>query len=172
MEFAPLIIGFVTIIFVLTYFVKGGGNSKGRSRKSENGNRISNGSLALLSKPPAFHWQDGANFDLEVVGESFYQPQLSALVGSTGGDWVEVPRVATLVPEDDNTHDKNAVAIYIGSMQVGYLSRDDAQSFRRRLAAKKMSGQPTTCDAIIKGGGTVNGKIASFGVWLDMKPFG
>lgn len=171
MEISPLLIGFVAIALFVIYLAKAADKSKGKSRKTQSGSKSSNSSQALLSMPAAHHWQDGRNFDFQVVGESFYQSHLSTLVGSASGQWVEVPHVATLVPEDDNAHDKSAVGIYIEGKPVGYLSRDDARSFRRRLGAKKLSGMPTTCDAIIKGGGSVKGKTAAFGVWLDMKPF-
>jgi hypothetical protein len=122
------------------------------------------------SQPAAFHWDDGGNFDFEVVGESFYQSHLASVaVGADG--WANEHRIATLLPEDDNPHDKMAVGVYIGGRQVGHLSRDDARSFRRRLSAKGISKQLTTCNATIRGGGIVNGKPALYGVWLDMKTF-
>jgi hypothetical protein len=122
-------------------------------------------------KPTAFHWQDNGNFAFEVVGESFYQPELNALVPSSNGEWIAIYHIATLLPEDNNPHDDKAVSVHIQGKQVGHLSRDDARSFRRRLSAKKITGLATTCPAVIRGGGVIGNEKALYGVRLDMKPF-
>jgi len=123
------------------------------------------------SNSTGLHWHDNGNFDFEVVGESYYQAHLNALVASAYGEWVEVHHIATLLPEDNNPHDDKAVSVHINGKQVGYLSREDARSFRRRMSAKRITG-PTTCPALIRGGGLINNRPAPYGVRLDMKPFG
>lgn len=120
---------------------------------------------------PAFHWENGGNFDFEVVGESYYHSQLRSLAGDHGDDAANVSCVALLAPEDENPHDNKAVSVHIGGKKIGYLSRDDARSFRRRLSSKKLTNQVTSCNAIIVGGGIRDGQRLSYGVWLDMKPF-
>jgi hypothetical protein len=122
----------------------------------------------------AYHWppHPGHHFDFEVVGESHYQRALARLAGDHGDDSPRLETVATLVPETNNRHDKSAVRVDIGGHTVGYLSREDARSFRRRLGRLKLSGQTTTCNAIIIGGFiTGDGSRAHYGVALDMKPF-
>lgn len=123
------------------------------------------------SGAPSFHWTDDGNFDVEVVGESHYQDALRSLAGNHGDRSVEIPCKALLVPEDSNKHDNKAVAVYIDGNQAGYLSSDAARSFRRRLGRKNLSGQITSTDAVIRGGGFTKEKRYSYGVWLDMKPF-
>lgn len=114
----------------------------------------------------ARHWESDA-FDFEVVGESHYQASIAAIAESNRRC------VATLILESTNAYDKSAVRVEIGGRQVGYLSREDARSFRRRLGAAKLTGKRTTCDAEIRGGGTAkDGRALMYGVALSMKPFG
>lgn len=123
---------------------------------------------------PTYHWAPHKDYDhdFEVVGESNYQAALAKLAGDHGKQSPDLKTTAKLIPENDNPHDSSAVRVEIGGQTVGYLSRDDARGFRRRLGSKKLSGQITTCGAMIMGGfiGS-NGKRASYGVVLDMKPF-
>ena len=79
--------------------------------------------------------------------------------------------VAQLVPEPDNPHDGNAIRVDVDGMCIGYLSRDDAPRFRRRLGQKGLTGVTTTCDAIIVGGYVKRGQHTNYGVRLDIKPF-
>lgn len=117
---------------------------------------------------PAFAWPSLDDFDFEVVGEGSYQPAIKALHAGLNGSTI----TALLVPEDRNPHDDKAVMVSINGLTVGYLSRDDARSFRRRLGAKKLGTVVTSCGAQITGGHTLrNGDQAHFGVKLDIKPF-
>lgn len=119
-----------------------------------------------------FHWPGKGDFHFEVVGESHYQRALASLAGDHGDAPADALHTATLVLDDANQHDDKAVAVRIGNQLVGYLPREDARSFRRRLAQKKLAGQHTTCDAMIIGGGLRKGQRYSYGVALDIKPFG
>lgn len=113
------------------------------------------------------HWTNDGNFEFDVVGESHYQRAISQL----HSQHQDREFVVQLVPEE-NEHDSSAIAVYGDGMKVGHLSREDARSFRRRLGAKKLSGQTTTCPAVITGGFEKDdGTRAMFGIQLDMKPF-
>ena len=119
-----------------------------------------------------FRWPAMGDFEFEVVGESHYQVNLRRLAGDYGNESASTECVAELVPEDDNKFDKSAVCVYVKDQMVGYLSREDARSFRRRLGRKGLSGQNTFCDAVIVGGGTAkDGKEFKYGIRLDIKPF-
>lgn len=108
------------------------------------------------------------SFDFPIVGESHYQEALARLVSEGEHRFF----TAALIPETDNPYDRSAVRVDINGMTVGHLSAENARSFRRRLASKKLGGQTTTCGAKIYGGGSSDtGKEKSFGVWLDLKPF-
>jgi len=127
---------------------------------------------SLANQDQAFKWESLGDFQFEVVGESHYQRELKSLAGDHGTEFVEIDCEAALVPEDDNKYDPKAVAIFIEGIKVGYLSRDDARSFRRRLGNKRLTGQITYCDALIVGGGIArNGRKMSYGIRLDIKPF-
>lgn len=118
-------------------------------------------------------WDGTGDFDFDVVGESNYQAALAALAGTHGDRSPDKECQAALVPEDNNRYDNKAVRVDIDGRTVGYLSKDEARSFRRRLGAKQLSGQTTHCAAVIVGGYRMkNGERASYGVKLDIKPFG
>lgn len=119
-----------------------------------------------------YSWPDLEHFDTEIVGESNYQSAIQKIAGIHGDDGPKVICTAHLIPEDYNPHDNKAVRVAISGSTVGYLSRDDARSFRRRLGAKKLTGQVTSCKATLSGGFAMkDGTKASYGVMLDIKPF-
>ncbi len=149
---------------------RGSVTSDASPRQKVRANRVS--PTSALPAVDTFHWPGTGAFEFEVVGESFYQRDLAQLAGQHGERSVEVPCVAKLVLEDDNKHDAKAVAVLVNGRKVGHLSREDARSYRRRLGAKKLSGECATCDAFIVGGGTRrNGEKLMYGVKLDIKPF-
>lgn len=120
----------------------------------------------------AYIWPDMGYFGFDIVGESNYQANLAALAGKHGPKGPEVIFTAFLIPEDDNRYDDKAVRIDAEGMTLGYLDRDTARSFRRRLSAKKLTGQTTACKATLKGGHIMrDGNKASYGVSLDLKEF-
>ena len=119
-----------------------------------------------------YHWPALGNYDFDVVGESHYQEAISRIADNHETESENTECTAELVPEDSNQHDSKAIAVRISGNIVGYLSREDARSFRRRLAQKKLSGTKTTCNALIVGGGTkYDGEKLYYGVKLDIKPF-
>jgi hypothetical protein len=130
------------------------------------------GTTANTHPEPVMHWPALGHFDFEVVGESNYQDAITSIVGDHGDQPPADIFNAVIIPENDNKYDALAIRIDIDSKTVGYMSREDARSFRRRLGAKKMKNQVTTCAAMIVGGFiTRNGDRASYGVRLDLKPF-
>jgi hypothetical protein len=115
-----------------------------------------------------FAWPDIGNYDFEIVGENNYQANIDAILKNTKADFY----TAELVPEPNNQYDPKAVRVDINGLVVGYLSRDDARSFNRRLGNKKISGMTTICKADFTGGHMLkSGETASYGVLLDIKPF-
>lgn len=113
------------------------------------------------------------DFDLDVVGESHYQLNLMMLTGGKTPDGVDVVGMATLVLEDGNPHDPKAVRVDMNTLTVGYLGREDARAYRRRL---KREGRPEanlTCRARIGGGWKrARGDEGHFGVKLDLETRG
>jgi hypothetical protein len=126
---------------------------------------------ALPRHAGPFHWEGAGDFDFQVVGESHYQKALARLAGDHGEKWARAEHVATLVLDDGNASDASAVRVEIAGETVGYLSKLDARSYRRRLGQKGLSGVHATCDAVVMGGATKAGERLNYGVLLDMKPF-
>ncbi len=112
--------------------------------------------------------------NLEVVGESYYQPNLWRLLGSQHRPEVRERTVvyAMLLAEDGNPHDDNAVSVWIDGLQVGHLSRDDAQRLRPGLLAlQDKHGQPLVLGGVITGGGLrEDGRPGMLGVFLHYDP--
>lgn len=102
----------------------------------------------------------GRQYAVNIVGESHYLANLKRIAGL--GE-VRHACTASLVIEHGNPHDKNAVAVYIDGLQVGYLRRQYAKHFRAQLA--QLNATEGQCPALIIGGGR-NRK--NLGVWLDL----
>jgi hypothetical protein len=62
---------------------------------------------------------------VRVVGTSHYQDALLEVSGRTGDEEIRVEKIALFVPEPDNPHDPNAIAMLIDGHLVGYLSREE-----------------------------------------------
>jgi hypothetical protein len=123
-------------------------------QRSDSGSASTKGAPVLRTTGKCFR---------EVVGESNYQPALKSITGGDKLDELGLPTQAVLVPENDNSYDSNAVAVFIDSKKVGYLSSNDARGYR---AALKRAGLPLDiyqCPAAIAGGGR-----KKYGVWLDL----
>jgi HIRAN domain. len=98
-----------------------------------------------------------------VVGESFYQEAIRALVGP-GGQRVRLPVQATLLAETNNRYDPNAVSVWIGGGLVGHLSREVAGALRPGLLAleRQHDGAAISLSGVIAGGATVVPAMACF----------
>jgi hypothetical protein len=158
-----LFIVFLVFIFLSVYSASR--SSKKKKPKSSK-NRIRKNPIPQA----VYEWPDhGDEFD--IVGESHYQGAIKSLAGPNDEHVRNKEYRAFLVPEDNNPYDNKAVRVDIEGMTVGYLSRDDAPSFRRRLAAKKLAGQITACKAWVIGGRGPNGEKWSYGICLGIKEF-
>ncbi len=125
---------------------------------------------ALPQAAPAKHWSDAGRFQTEVVAESRYQATIRQLAGEHGEQSANARHPAILVPDDMNAYEAAAVAVFVSGQMVGYLEPKQALAFRRLLAQQELSGQPTGCDALIRGGGRWEGKRLSYSVSLDLEP--
>lgn len=164
--FFPLII-FALVIFGIWKALSG------RKSTPSVASKIKRAKASINSAPQEYHWEGQGNFEFEIVGESHSQGALAELAGEHGTRGAETRHRATLLLEDSNPYDPKAVAVIIAGKPVGYLAREDARSYRRRLGQKQLSNTNATCDAIIVGGGTRrNGEKLFYGVKLDIKPFG
>ncbi len=121
-------------------------------------------------KEKVFVEGDGG-FDLEIVGESHYQKHLNKLCGGHTKEGSKKEVVAELHYEDKNPHDNKAIRVDVNGKTVGYLSREDARYYRKRIGKTGNEGIIISCNAKIFGGKKLGVfKKTSFGVWLDL-PF-
>jgi hypothetical protein len=101
---------------------------------------------------PVAHLPGPGTYAIDVVGESKYQGALAKICCGRTEDSQNLVVSATLVPEDDNSHDGQAVRVDIRGMTVGYLSRKNARQYRLRLKEAGHPGITATCSAVIVGG--------------------
>ena len=124
-------------------------------------------SLTASRSPQMF----GGDEDLEVVGEASYQDALWAICGGWQDSRVRKDITATMVPEPDNEHDPNAIAVYIQGEIVGHLARDNANQYlpglRRMMDRCRIY---VALKGVIVGGGFYDNGPGRLGVWLDHDP--
>lgn len=78
---------------------------------------------------------------IEVVGESHYAKSIRGLFGkSFKAAGTEIVVTAQLTPEPQNKHDRNAVGVWSGGSQVGYLPREEAVRYASVLSALTAQG--------------------------------
>ena len=90
---------------------------------------------------------------LRVVGESYRQDAMRRVLAGVGPYRLVM---AQLVRDRTNPHHGGAVAVFVGTDHVGYISRSDlgyeGQSLYRALARLAECGSPATCWARVNGG--------------------
>jgi hypothetical protein len=110
--------------------------------------------------------QGDGEFEFPVVGESRHQRLLERLCGGRHRSSARHHCTAMLVPEPDNPHDVNAVAVMIEGRDVGYLPRYMASHLNDAL--QEVGAETAECEAIIVGGWhRDHGDDGYFGVKLD-----
>ncbi len=110
----------------------------------------------VLTEPETAQLEGPGDFAIEIVGESHYQDALEAVVHDHG-KLVE----AVLILEDSNPHDPKAVQVQISDCVCGYLSRENAREYRKKLKEAKHPRLTVRCRAMIVGKGP-------YGVRLDL----
>jgi len=108
-------------------------------------------------------------YALDIVGESRYQAALAHICGGRTEDGHNKIVQATLIHEDTNPHDNQAIRVDIEGRTVGYLSRENARQYRQMLQKAGHPGITATCSAVIVGGwDRGDGDTGHFGVKLDI----
>ena len=108
-------------------------------------------------------------YEFDIVGESKYQSALESICGGRTEESAQKHVDAYLYLEDANPHDHKAVRVDVNGMTVGYLSRENARSYREQLAQFGHSNLTGVCNAMIVGGWRrSNSDEGYFGVKLDL----
>lgn len=108
-------------------------------------------------------------FECEVVGESHYQSALISITGGKTSDGHEFACEALLEREPENRKDRNAIAVSINGLRVGYLNRDHAATMTGIFKKHRLAG--AYAGALIVGGWQRKARKnpeGSFGVRLDI----
>jgi hypothetical protein len=83
--------------------------------------------------------------DIEVAGEAYHLDAFTRLFAAAGRPLGGVViRNATLIPEPTNPYDRNAVAVYIDGLHVGYVPAEDAPRIQPIAFAHNRSGRHLT----------------------------
>lgn len=118
---------------------------------------------------PAGSIQGPGFYGFDIVGESYYQLNLETICGPKCHDGYNLEKTATVIPENNNPHDANAVRVEIDGLIVGHLNRDNALEYRNHLRKQKIENLPMSCGALIVGGwDRGEGNTGHFGVKLDL----
>lgn len=151
------------------------GSSTTKQATGNGAKRVSPSSTAR-AKPNQFEFKaayfqrEAGTPNVNVVGESYYQSNISKICGRKADEEVAHQCVGTLIPEDDNPKDKNAVAVYLDGNQVGYLSKDEALRYRPALAAAAAKGYLVAGDARIYAYPPERARTPNAGVSLYLPP--
>lgn len=102
-------------------------------------------------------------FNVEVVGEEFYQDELRYLLQRAGAERTVVVSVR---PEPTNKFDRNAVVVISPrSRTIGYLPKESMWIVQPALTAFLRTARVARCQGRLVGG-TVD--KPSIGIWLDL----
>ncbi len=114
-------------------------------------------------------FSDNGDYQFNIVGESHHQTVLEKICGGRTEKGHEKECLATLICENNNPYDKNAVRVEINGMIVGHLKKEDAVYYRVKLNKEGYPEIRATCPALIVGGWD-RGKDDQgyFGVRLDL----
>lgn len=104
---------------------------------------------------------------VSVVGTSHYQPALTAITGRHSDEEIRVEKIAVLVPEPDNVHDPNAIAVHIDGQLVGYLSRIENPRWQDIVKTLGTHEHRAAAEAMIAGRGP-GGSTSNLGVFLRL----
>jgi HIRAN domain-containing protein len=105
---------------------------------------------------------------LRVTGAPHHQAELAAAAGPKRSGGVEDRRRFALVPEPENPHDPNAIAVRLeGGEKIGYLPREEAVRFGRLMDAVAERGRRPVTDGVILGGDADRDSL--FVVWLHVQ---
>ncbi|SCL26143.1 hypothetical protein GA0070624_3246 [Micromonospora rhizosphaerae] len=86
-------------------------------------------------------WGQRGWASVDVAGESHYRRAIRGLFGKDfTASGTEVVLTAHLIPEPRNKHDRNAVGVWVGGAQIGYLPREDAVRYAPVLSALTAQG--------------------------------
>jgi hypothetical protein len=113
-------------------------------------------------------WLPG-RVEVQVVGETYHADAIRKAEQSTGRE-----PIAKLIPQPDNPHDRNAVAVYVNDFHVGYLSRQIVPEVQRALIAfaAANSGRHVSCPARILWHDVGGQVVAEVVLLLDPAPLG
>lgn len=126
--------------------------------------------VVASAQPNSLHWPPKGVFPVSVVGEDYRRETLAGLARNPPGKPALVYCTATLVPEDTNPHDANAILVAVEGQHVGYLSKEFAADYRGYFRTFNLKIQRTTCDAVICKGLVADGKTYAYAVELDLLP--
>ena len=109
-----------------------------------------------------------STFSFNIVGESFHQDDLWALVRDNDYDDASTDCYALLLPEPDNPYDPFAVKVVIDDVIVGHLDAARARQWSEDLFAASGIRGIAAYARIVGGFERADGTLAMLGVRLDI----
>lgn len=98
----------------------------------------------VASLEPVELWNRNGWPVVDVMGETYHEPQIRRILGRVGPQGVDRELLARLVPEPRNPHDPHAVAVFVGQDCIGYLARELAWRYQPMLLGLASVGKEAT----------------------------
>jgi hypothetical protein len=121
--------------------------------------------------PDSYLFAQGGGEDLysiDVVGESHYRDAIERAVGRRPEGHRTIVNAA-LVPERDNRHDPNAIAVQLNGQICGHFPRAEALAYRPLLERCQSIGMVAYARADVRGGWRDEaGNWADFGITVRL----
>lgn len=107
--------------------------------------------------------------DLDVVGESYQQENLKAIVGGSIREKVRVEVIGYLVPEPENKYDPYAIGVWLSGRKVGFVAKELAREINDDLVRimSDNNGAYIGLRGVIAGGGQYEDGPGQLGVFLE-----
>jgi len=96
--------------------------------------------------------EESGQYPVQIVGEAYYQENLTKIYGAAKDRGIEVIKEATLIHDNNNKYDHEAIRVEIEGMLIGHLSKSSAHSFREYMRNNGKAGINVTCKAKVTGG--------------------
>lgn len=122
----------------------------------------------MTGSPNYAHWDSTGMFKVAVVGTSYYREQIAAIAQNPPEVHALVTCLAYLVPDNQNSHDRNAVRVVIEGQTVGHLAADYAKIYRSYINELPSHIKHISVAAAITNGLTTRDKKYEYTIELDI----
>jgi hypothetical protein len=122
----------------------------------------------MTALPKYAHWEATGTFKIAVVGTSYYRDEIASIAQNPVTVSAMVTCLASLILDNRNPGDANAVRIVIDRRTVGYLPKEFAKSYRSYIADLPGHIHHVSAAAAITNGLKVGDNTYDYTIELDI----